>query len=110
MFLFVTKNNNITKYIKVELFAGYDLKKITVNFSGKQTERFVRIASLEKAFFDFIYFGKKHLAGDQLADYRFDADILASMDKDRLYAFSQAAGRKSIESTLTNILKHHDVF
>ncbi len=96
--------------IKAELFTGYDLKKITVNFSGKQTERFVRMASLEKAFFDFIYFGNMLLAGGQLADYRFDADVLASMDKDRLYVFSQLAGRKSIESTLTNILKHHDVF
>ncbi len=96
--------------IKAELFMGYDLDKVTVNFVGKQTERFVRIASLEKAFFDFIYFRNKHLAGDQIKHYRFDGDILASMDKDRLYAFSQLAGQKSIESTLTNILKHYDVF
>ncbi len=96
--------------MKAELFTGYNLEKVTVNFAGKQTERFVRIASLKKAFFDFIYFRNKHLVGDQLADYRFDGDILASMDKDRMYAFSQLAGRKSIESTLTNILKHYDVF
>ncbi len=95
--------------IKRELFTGYDMKKITVNFAGKQSYRFVRIASLEKAFFDFIYFGNMQLSVNQIADYRFDNEVLASMDIDRLYAFIQQAGRKSLESTLTNFLKYHDV-
>lgn len=92
-----------------EFLTGYVMQKITVNFAGKQTERFVRIASLEKAFFDFIYFGNKQLSGDKISDYRFDNEVLASVDKDSLYAFIQHAGRKSLASTRTNILKHHDV-
>ncbi len=96
--------------IKRELFTGYDMKKITLHLAGKQTERQIRIASLEKAFFDFIYFGKQQLSGDQIADYRFDNEMLDAMDKDRLYGYVQQAGRKSLESTLTNIFKHHDVF
>ena len=95
--------------IRPGLFTGYDMKKITVYFAGKQTERYVRIASLEKAFFDFIYLGKQQLSDDQIADYRFDNEVLDAMDKDRLYAFVQQAGRKSLESTLTNIFVHHDV-
>ncbi len=96
--------------IKGELFTGYDLMKINIAFSGKQTARYVRIACLEKAFFDFIYFRNKSLAGEEIANYRFDGEILASLDKDRLYAYSQLAGRKSLESTLTNILKYYDAF
>lgn len=95
--------------IKQELFTGYELKRIRIHFAGKQTERFVRMACLEKAFFDFIYFRNKFLASDQIADYRLDGDILASMDKDRLYGFIHIAGQKSLESTLTKILKQHDV-
>ena len=52
------------KAIRPGLFTGYNLKKITVNFAGKQSERYVRIASLEKAFFDFIYLGKRRLSDD----------------------------------------------
>jgi len=95
--------------IKRELFTGYDMKKVTLHLAGKQTERLVRIASLEKAFFDFMYFRNMHLTSDQIAHYRFDDHILASMDQERLRAFIQKAGRKSLESTLTTILKHHDV-
>ncbi len=95
--------------IKGELFTGYDLKKVIVNFAGKQKERIVRIASLEKAFFDFLYFRNKHLAGDQIEHFRFDTDVLVSMDKDRLQAYIQKAGSRSLESTLTSILKHHDI-
>ncbi len=102
--------NYAYRNIKHELFAGYDLKKVTVHFAGKQAERFVRMACLEKAFFDFVYFRNKNLAGNQIPHYRFDGDILASMDKDRLYAFIRMAGRTSLEATLTNILKPHDVF
>ncbi len=108
---FSTAAGNYTyRKIKHELFTGYELKKITVHFAGKQTDRFVRMACLEKAFFDFIYFGNKHLAGDQIAHYRFDGDILASLEKARLYSFIQTAGRKILESTLSNILKQHDIF
>ncbi len=107
---FNTAAGNYTyQKIKDELFTGYGMKKIKINFTGKQTERFVRIANLEKAFFDFIYFRNKQLAGDKIIHYRFDNEVLANMDIDRLYSYIYLAGRKSLESTLTKIIKHHDV-
>lgn len=96
--------------IKDELFTGYGLESIPVYFSGKQSERHIRTASLEKAFFDFIYFRCGHLTNEQIKQYRFDVDVLASVDRDAVHSFIETAGIKSLESNWTTILKYHDLF
>ena len=96
--------------IKHDLFLGYNLVKIEINLSGKVLERFVKIASLEKAFFDFLYLNKLKMSDDEIDNYRFDTEILNKMNKNRLFGYAALSGKKPINQMLEKILKHHAIY
>ncbi len=96
--------------IKPDLFQGYTLIKIKINLSGKVLDRYVKVACLEKAFFDFLYLNKLKISGKEIDHYRFDTDLLSLMDKDKLFGYAYIAGKKTITLTLEKILKHHAVY
>ena len=93
--------------IKPELFLGYTLSKIKINLNGKVLERFVKVACLEKAFFDFLYLNKLKMTDEEIANYRFDTDMLNQMNKDRLFEYADISNKKTITATLKKILNHH---
>jgi hypothetical protein len=96
--------------IKPELFLGYDLTRIKINLSGKVLDRFVKVACLEKAFFDFLYLNRLKLTDEEIAGYRFDTDKINQMDKDRLFGYADISGKKTITATLKKILGYHAVY
>jgi hypothetical protein len=96
--------------IKTDLFQGYSLVKIKINLSGRVLDRYIKVACLEKAFFDFIYLNKLKMTEKEIDHYRFDADLLNLMDKDKLFGYADIAGKKTITLTLEKILKHHAVY
>ncbi len=96
--------------IKPDLFQGYSLVKIKINLSGRVVDRFVKVACLEKAFFDFLYLNKFKMTHQEIDHYRFDSDILSQLDKDKLFGYAYIAGKKTITLTLEKILKHHAVY
>ncbi len=93
--------------IKNDLFLGYELKKLEINLSGRVLERFVKVACLEKAFFDFIYFRKRPISDTEISGYRFDPVMLSKMNKDRLYYYVSLSGNRRIELNITKILEQN---
>lgn len=95
--------------IKKELFLGYELKPMTLSLTGTRVERFVKIATIEKAFFDFIYLKDKLLSKEEIKHYRFDRDGLKGMDKKKLSEYISIGKKKSSEINIANIISLYDI-
>jgi hypothetical protein len=93
--------------IKPGLFTGYTLNRIKINLSGKVLERFVKVACVEKAFFDFLYLNNLKMTDEEITSYRFDTGMINQMNKDKLFGYADISGKKTITATLKKILKHH---
>jgi hypothetical protein len=57
-------------------------------------ERFVKVACLEKAFFDFLYLNKLKMTDEEITSYRFDTDMINQMNKDKLFGYADISGKK----------------
>jgi hypothetical protein len=93
--------------IKNNLFSGYELKKLEINLNGRVLERFVRVACLEKAFFDFFYFRRRYVSDNDIPGFRFDPVVLSRINKNRLYDFISLSGNRKIEITIMKILNQN---
>lgn len=96
--------------IKPDLFQGYSLFNIKINLSGRMLDRYVKVACLEKALFDFLYLNRLKMTDQEIDHYRFDTDMLNRMDLDKLFGYAYISDKKTITLTLEKILRHHAVY
>ena len=95
--------------LKTELYHGYELRKIEIPLYGKNIERTVKIASIEKALFDYIYLKKGLLSKNEILELRFDRSVLAALNKIVLKKYIYQSKNKTVEINISNIFKHHDI-
>lgn len=91
--------------IKPTLFKGYELHKIEIPRRGRIETRYVKLATPEKALFDFLYFRRGLMDEAILSGLRFDRDILSSLNSENLNNYIKLSGRKDIAFNLDNIMK-----
>lgn len=91
----------VYRNIKKELFSGYDFKE----FGAKK----IKIASLAKALFDFLYLRKFATTGE-MCNYlteegRFNWDVMLPNDKKELVKLVEISGSKKMKSALDILRK-----
>jgi hypothetical protein len=97
------------RHVKPALFAGYGLKKEHFFVHGERIDRLLKIAYLENAFFDFIYFKHGIMNNEMIAGYRFDRDVLESMDNKKLSFYIRLANDKGCHTNIQKIFSHYDI-
>jgi hypothetical protein len=95
------------KSIKPSLYKGYELHKVEIPRRGQIETRYVKVATPEKALFDFLYYRRGLMDEAKLPELRFDIDILSSLNSASLNNYIKLSGRKDIAFNLDNILKHY---
>ncbi len=100
----------VYRSIKPDLFLGYSLYNIKINLSGRVLDRYVKVACLEKAFFDFLYLNRPGVKNREIDDYRFESGLLKRMDKNKLFGYAELSGNDAVTRRLDKILKHHAVY
>ncbi len=97
--------SEITKFvyrsIKQELFSGYGFKEFGI--------KSIKIASLPKAFFDFVYL-KKFATVEEMREYlteggRFNWDVMLPNDKKELVQLTEVSGSKKMKLVLSILRK-----
>ena len=95
--------------VKNELFSGYELRPLKLFLNGRIIDRKVRVASLEKAFFDFIYLKNYTLQNNEIRELRFDRDVLKGMKKRAIKEFIAKTRHKTVEENIQKIWRVYDI-
>ncbi|TVQ88146.1 MAG: hypothetical protein EA393_09540 [Bacteroidetes bacterium] len=108
--IFDTSFGNFSyRNLKTELYHGYELRKIEIPLYGKSIERTVKTASIEKAFFDFVYLKKGLFTKNEILEMRFDRSVLEALNKKSLNKYTSLSNNRTVETNLTHIFKYYGI-